>query len=61
MIQCSIIVSSRFLVTSPGATMMYPGDFEADNTLKAISKTQLRSTASPTMFFVELDHPNLKQ
>ncbi|MEZ7499154.1 AMP-binding protein [Flavobacterium sp. Arc3] len=60
---CFGMVLGNLGCISQGATMIYPGEtFDAEATLKAISEEKATALFGvPTMFFAELDHPNLKQ
>jgi fatty-acyl-CoA synthase len=60
---CFGMVLGNLGCISQGATMIYPSEtFDAETTLKAISEEKATALYGvPTMFFAELDHPNLKQ
>lgn len=60
---CFGMVLGNLGCISQGATMIYPSEtFDAEATLKAISEEKATAIYGvPTMFFAELDHPDLKQ
>jgi fatty-acyl-CoA synthase len=60
---CFGMVLGNLGCISQGATMIYPSEtFDAETTLKAISEEKATALYGvPTMFFAELDHPNLKK
>lgn len=60
---CFGMVLGNLGCISQGATMIYPSEtFDAEATLKAISEEKATALFGvPTMFFAELDHPDLKQ
>lgn len=59
---CFGMVLGNLGCISQGATMIYPSEtFDAEATLKAISEEKATALFGvPTMFFAELDHPDLK-
>jgi fatty-acyl-CoA synthase len=60
---CFGMVLGNLGCVSQGATMIYPSEtFDAEATLKAVSEEKATAIYGvPTMFFAELDHPDLKQ